>query len=181
MRVLVWHEEIETAAKWQTAFGARGHHVRRSRTSEDAINLLREEPFDLLLFDLLVDGEGGLGVALMAEFHQPGISSVLITGREPDLHSDLFARLSSLRCVLGSQTPIVDLVTIAEEIVGDPKVDCEALSQTVPQVCDNCQIRSACLRGESPLVFRHREAATSLSSVDHVPAHARLGRAAGAL
>ncbi|NIY78288.1 hypothetical protein HCZ23_02235 [Celeribacter sp. HF31] len=166
MRVLVWHEEIEISAKWQTAFGLRGHHVRRSRSSEEVITLLREEPFDLLLFDLLVDGEGGLGVALMAEFHQPGIASVLITWREPELHFDLFARLSSLRCVLGSQTPIDDLVTIAEEIVCGPRGDCEGLSQSVPQVCDNCQIRVACLRGESPLVFRHREAVDVLTHAD---------------
>lgn len=107
-----------------------------------------------------------MGVALMAEFHQPGIASVLITGREPELHFDLFARLSSLRCVLGSQTPIDDLLTIAEEIACGPKGDCEGLSQSVPQVCDNCQIRVACLRGESPLVFRHREVVDVLTHAD---------------
>ncbi|TNE69046.1 hypothetical protein [Celeribacter ethanolicus] len=158
MRVLIWHEDIESSTKWQTAFGRRGHDVRRSRTAEDAMDRVRKEPFDLLLFDLLVREEGGLGVALMAEFHQPGIASVLITSREPELHNDMFARLSSLRCVLGCQTPVDDLVAIAEGIAEGPEKGCKALSEDLPQLCGNCQIRSACLRGEEvPPMFRHRD------------------------
>lgn len=117
MKVLIWHDEIETNARWQVAFGRRGHDVRRARSAEEAAALLRQEGFDLLIFDLVVGEEGGLAVALMAEFHQPGIASILITDRQNGLLNDMFARLSSLRCVLGVETVPDDLVTIGEAAV----------------------------------------------------------------
>ncbi|SFJ19757.1 hypothetical protein [Celeribacter neptunius] len=158
MRVLVWHEDIETSTKWQTAFGCRSHYVRRSRSSDGAIRRLREERFDVLIFDLLVGSESGLGVALMAEFHQPHIVTMLVSSREPDIHSDMFARLSSLRCVLGCQTPADDLVAIAEGFVENPGEDCRQASEILPQICETCHIRAACQQGERLPLFRHREA-----------------------
>lgn len=148
MRVFVWHEEIEFSTKWQTAFGMRGHIVRRGRNADEAIRLLREERFDLLIFDLIVGRESGLAVALMAEFHQPEIVTILVSSREPDAHGDMFARLSRLRCALGTNTPPADLVSIAEGFVRVPEVFCGEVSDGLPQICVTCHIRTACTQDE---------------------------------
>lgn len=116
LRLLIMHGDIETTTRWQVAFGARGHHVRRARSIDSAEQQLREDRFDLLLFDFLVDGHSCLSTALLAQFHQPHIVSVLVSDRAPDMQSDMFSRLASLRCVLGSETPVSDLVTICEEL-----------------------------------------------------------------
>lgn len=110
------HGDIETTTRWQVAFGARGHHVRRARSIDSAEQQLREDRFDLLLFDFLVDGHSCLSTALLAQFHQPHIVSVLVSDRAPDMQGDMFARLASLRCVLGTETPVTDLVAICEEL-----------------------------------------------------------------
>jgi hypothetical protein len=151
MRVLVWHGNIETTARWQVAFGQNGHTVRRARSSETAMDYLRAEPFDMLIFDLVVGRESGLAVALMAEFHQPNMCSILIAGHQEGTHKDieiesgLFARLASLRCVLGVETPVRDLVTIAEEILRKPQDRCDLLRQSVPQICASCEVSDSCL------------------------------------
>jgi hypothetical protein len=116
MRLLIMHGDIETTTRWQVAFGGRGHHVRRARSIDSAEQQLREDRFDLLLFDFLVDGHSCLSTALLAQFHQPHIVSVLVSDRAPYLQGDMFARLASLRCVLGTETPVDDLVAICEEL-----------------------------------------------------------------
>jgi len=110
------HGEIETTTRWQVAFGARGHHVRRARSIDSAEQQLREDRFDLLLFDFLVDGHSCLSTALLAQFHQPHIVSVLVSARAPRIQGDMFARLASLRCVLGDEISVSDLVAICEEL-----------------------------------------------------------------
>ena len=122
LRLLIMHADIETTTRWQVAFGARGHHVRRARSIDTAEQQLREDRFDVLLFDFLVDGHSCLSTALLAQFHQPHIASVLISDRAPDMQSDMFARLASLRCVLGTETPVKDLVAICEELTKDTAV-----------------------------------------------------------
>lgn len=110
------HGEIETTTRWQVAFGARGHHVRRARSIDSAEQQLREDRFDLLVFDFLVDGRSCLSTALLAQFHQPHIVSVLVSARAPMIQGDMFARLASLRCVLSDETSVSDLVAICEEL-----------------------------------------------------------------
>lgn len=125
MRVLIWHGDIETTVRWQVAFAKRHHVVQRVQRAEAAIELLRKEQFDVLLFDLFVEQESGLAVALMAEFHQPGIAAVLISDQGQAASPSLFARLSCLRCVLGAKIPTEDLIMVVESFdeSGAPSYD----------------------------------------------------------
>ncbi|SEK62111.1 hypothetical protein [Pacificibacter marinus] len=116
MRLLILHTDIQITASWQVAFGSRGHHVRRARCCESAEQQVREDRFDLLLFDFLVGGESCLSTALVAQFHQPHMVSVLMSDSAPDVQTDMYARLTNLRCILGKETPVADLVTICEEL-----------------------------------------------------------------
>lgn len=146
MKVLIWHNAIETVATWQTAFGVAGHDVKRAHSADRAIDLLRLERFDVLLFDFVVGREGGLSVALMAEFHQPDIVSILVSYDQPYSHGGLFGRLSGLRCVLGAQTLAKDLVAIAEDAVLNRSHDSGFHADRTPQLCSYCQVRDRCER-----------------------------------
>jgi len=114
MRVLVWHERVQIVTQWQTAFGRLGHYVRRARSDEEAAALLRGEKFDIFIFDLIVGEQCGLAVALLAEFHQPEINTILVTSSRSNNPDELFARLSNLRAVLSENTSADDLVAYAE-------------------------------------------------------------------
>ncbi len=158
MRILICHNDVETVAKWLVGFGRRGHDIRRARTVDEALRILRAQEVNVLIFDVMFGQENGLAVALMAEFHQPDIVSMLISDHSTSVQADFFGRLSSLRCMLGTQTQTEDLIAIAETLTERQPESCGDLSRDVPQICDTCQIRGSCLnRGETP-VFRHREA-----------------------
>ena len=78
--------------------------------------MLRTMVFDVLVFDLTVDRESGLAVAMMAEFHQPDIMTILVSAQSPQMLPDLFSRLSSLKFMCGNGTPPDDLVNIIERL-----------------------------------------------------------------
>jgi len=117
MRVLVLNGERETSAAWSAALSARGHAVFTASIPENAMEMLRSETFDLMIFDILVGDGSGLGVALLAEFHQPNCATMLVSNFDPAFQQDLFSRLSSLKAVLGRGSPVEDLVTFAESCV----------------------------------------------------------------
>ncbi|WP_417249879.1 hypothetical protein [Celeribacter sp.] len=144
MRLLMWHGSVEISTRWQTAFGTRGHYVRRARSEEEAMELLRSEPFDLLIFDLVVGGESGLAVALLAEFHQPQAVAILVSEHDPVMQHDLFSRLGNLRAVQGASTTPEDLVAIAESVVNPNSTSCATMREQVPNICDTCTINDIC-------------------------------------
>ncbi|MCA0043065.1 response regulator [Celeribacter litoreus] len=166
MRILICHDNIERVTKWQSGFGQRGHEVRRARSVDAALNLLRQDTYQVLIFDLMFGGENGLAVALMAEFHHPNIVSLLMSDRAPEFHQDVFERLSGLRCILGTATAVSDLIAIAESLIERSPSDCRALAETVPQMCETCQIRGACMKeGKTPVFHARVAQVVGLSSI----------------
>lgn len=142
MRVLIWHEDTELQIRWQTAFGMRGHDVRRARDADEAMLLVRHNRFDLIVFDMLVGQESGLGVALLAEFHQPECATILVSDYSPDFQMDLFSRLSSLRTLLSTTISPADLVAISESAVEGKT--CYDIRHERPEICADCSVQSAC-------------------------------------
>lgn len=142
MRVLIWHEDTELQIRWQTAFGMRGHDVRRARDADEAMLLVRHNRFDLIVFDMLVGQESGLGVALLAEFHQPECATILVSDYSPDFQMDLFSRLSSLRSLLSTTISPADLVAISESAVEGKT--CYDIRRERPEICADCSVQSAC-------------------------------------
>ncbi|WP_417269517.1 hypothetical protein [Celeribacter sp.] len=119
MRVLLLNSDPETSTRWAEALAARGHETFTAYLPEDAMEMLRSETFDLMIFDILVGDGSGLGVALLAEFHQPNCATMLVSNFDPEFQQELFSRLSSLKAVLGRGSPVADLVTFAESCVDD--------------------------------------------------------------
>ena len=119
MRILILNSESETSAQWARALGARGHSVSVCYIPDDAMQMLRSECFDLLIFDILVGEGSGLGVALLGEFHQPNCAAMLVSNFVPAFQQELFSRLSRLKVVIGRGSPIDDLVMFAESCVDE--------------------------------------------------------------
>lgn len=144
MRVLIWHGNHAAAEGWEAAFARRGHRVDRVKRAHDAVEALREIPYDLFIFDLVVDRESGLAVALLAEFHQPELHSILISDRQPETQSEVFARLGALSCVLSVAAPARDVLAVAESVV--MRARCEVEIKPDEDVCPTCPIQPACAR-----------------------------------
>lgn len=151
----MFHDDRKAVARWTEAFAARGHEVHRAFKAEVAMTYLRDLRFELLIFDLLVDGGSGLAVALTAEFHQPEIASILVAGpsgsaMDKSFHAEtLFSRLSTLRYVMGSETPASDMVAIAEAFITESGKNCYELARKTKEICIGCDFLTDCAQVES--------------------------------
>jgi CheY-like chemotaxis protein len=59
-----------------------GHHVRGAASAEEALTLLRESPFDVLVTDIHLPERTGFQLADEAKMLQPGIRVVFASGRD---------------------------------------------------------------------------------------------------
>lgn len=65
---------------------AQGHVIRAANRGETAVELLRKEPFDLLIVDYKMPGMNGFEVLEQARRLRPGIACMLMTAHgTPDI------------------------------------------------------------------------------------------------
>jgi hypothetical protein len=117
-----------TAARLLTA---QGHRVLHTDCTSLAQAYARLNPPDLLIAALFPDGtagvdESGLSVAMAAQFHNPNVVTILLTDSAVFGQGELFAMLSSLRCVLSRSFCVRDLVETAGHYLRLSQGACEA-------------------------------------------------------
>lgn len=78
--VLVADDDASTRRMLEVALGRRGYAVRAASGGEEAIRLLRERPFDILLADIHMPDCDGLTLCEVARAMRPGMRLVLMTG-----------------------------------------------------------------------------------------------------
>jgi response regulator RpfG family c-di-GMP phosphodiesterase len=89
LRVLTVDDNASVLRFLGAAFRASGCVVSQAGTAEQALELLRVEPFDLVVSDIKMPGLSGLDVLRAAKGRQPGTPVVLITG-SPSVNSAVF-------------------------------------------------------------------------------------------
>lgn len=105
-----------TAARLLTALG---HTVLHTDCTSLAQVYARINPPDMVIAALFPDGttgidEDGLCVAMAAQFHNPDVVTILLSDSVVFGQGELFAMLSSLRCVLPRAFCVHDLVETAQ-------------------------------------------------------------------
>ncbi|MHC4200911.1 MAG: response regulator, partial [Planctomycetota bacterium] len=78
--VLVADDDASTRRMLEVALGRKGYAVRVASGGEEAIGLLRERPFDVLLADIHMPDCDGLTLCEVARAMRPGMRLVLMTG-----------------------------------------------------------------------------------------------------
>jgi len=78
--ILIVDDEEGLRASLVTAFGKEGYRATGAASGEEALRLLREEPFDILLTDLVMPGMDGLALMERARQRAPAILTILMTG-----------------------------------------------------------------------------------------------------
>jgi response regulator RpfG family c-di-GMP phosphodiesterase len=89
LRVLAVDDNASVLRFLGAAFRASACVVSQAGTAEQALDLLRVEPFDLVVSDIKMPGLSGLDVLRAAKGRQPGTPVVLITG-SPSVNSAVF-------------------------------------------------------------------------------------------
>jgi len=83
-RVLILDDEPIVGERLKASLEMTGFRVDAFHSSEDALNKLEEEDYDVLITDLKMSGPDGIDVLRMARRLRPGIKSVVITGFATD-------------------------------------------------------------------------------------------------
>lgn len=89
LRVLVVDDNASLLRFLVTAFSANGCTVTQAAAAEQALTLITEQSFDLVVSDIKMPGLSGLDLLRAVKGRQPGTPVVLITGN-PSVNSAVF-------------------------------------------------------------------------------------------
>ncbi len=81
-RILVVDDEPFFQEMFREVLSAAGHATRTASSAEEALQLLGQEHFDLLLTDIVMPGLDGIGLVQEAKARDPDIEAVAVTGHE---------------------------------------------------------------------------------------------------
>jgi CheY-like chemotaxis protein len=83
--ILVVEDNMEVGAFAETLLTELGHRVTRTSSGEEALDIARREPFDVVLSDVVMPGMGGLKLAETLAREQPNLPVVLATGYSQEI------------------------------------------------------------------------------------------------
>jgi signal transduction histidine kinase/CheY-like chemotaxis protein len=84
-RILIVEDNEDVGAFAETLLSELGHRVTRASSGEQALEITRREPFDVVLSDVVMPGMGGLKLAETLAREQPDLPVVLATGYSQDI------------------------------------------------------------------------------------------------
>jgi heterodisulfide reductase subunit A2 len=79
-RILVVDDEAAIRLTMDILLRRHGYTVTTAESGEEALALIEQQPFDLLLLDLKMPGLSGLEVAERAQKMQPAAAILILTG-----------------------------------------------------------------------------------------------------
>src|SRR5512145_1362110 len=81
-RVLVVDDERFFQELFRELLQAAGHQVRTASSGEEALRLMAEEHFDVLLTDVVMPGLDGISLVKEAKRRDPDLEALAITGHD---------------------------------------------------------------------------------------------------
>lgn len=81
-RILIVDDERFHRELFQDLLGGEGHAIRTAASGEEALELLGQERFDLLVTDLVMPGLDGIGLVREAKRRDPELEAIAVTGHD---------------------------------------------------------------------------------------------------
>jgi diguanylate cyclase (GGDEF)-like protein len=116
-RILVVDDEKLFQELYQGVLAAAGHATRAAASAEEALALLAEERFDLLVTDLVMPGMDGVALVREAKRHDPDLEAIAVTGRD-DVKLAVAAMKAGCADFLTKPVEEDELVRVAERVLG---------------------------------------------------------------
>lgn len=114
MDVMVIEDDPRLRDLYALALRGAGHHVRTAASATQARKMLVIAPADLLILDLDLGKETGLGVATLADYVNPDCRVIVVTGSGLFRHGELFAMMPACAAVVRKPVLLSDLIAMAE-------------------------------------------------------------------
>jgi DNA-binding NtrC family response regulator len=114
MRVLIVESNGELSAVWGRHLERLGANVAIVRDAEAAIDLIRQDDFDVLVVNLVLESGSALAVSDFAEYRCPGTSVVFVTDTTFFSDGSIFSMTSNARALVRSGAPPEDIAAMVE-------------------------------------------------------------------
>jgi diguanylate cyclase (GGDEF)-like protein len=116
-RILVVDDERFFQELFREVLGSAGHATRAAASADEALQLMAEDHFDLLVTDLVMPGLDGIALVKEARRRDPDIEAVAVTGHE-DVRLAVQAMKAGCADFLTKPVERNELVAIAERALG---------------------------------------------------------------
>src|SRR5512138_1906718 len=130
-RILVVDDEKFFQELFREVLSAAGHHPRTAGSGEEALQLLQDEHFDLLLTDVVMPGIDGVALVREAKRRDPDVEAVAVTGHE-DVRLAVQAMKAGCADFLTKPVDRAELVAVADRALGRVRLRREH-SQLLPE------------------------------------------------
>jgi diguanylate cyclase (GGDEF)-like protein len=115
-RILVVDDEAFFQELFREVLSSAGHATRVASSADEALQLLREDHFDLLVTDIVMPGLDGIGLVREAKKRQPEIEAVAVTGHE-DVRLAVQAMKAGCAEFLTKPVDRAELVEVADRVL----------------------------------------------------------------
>ncbi|MDG1118387.1 MAG: response regulator [Flavimaricola sp.] len=112
MRVLIVESTNDLALLWSRYLERQGVQVTVSTRAEQAIELICDTPFDVIVLDLVLAEGSALAVADFAQYRQPETNVIFVTDTTFFSDGSIFALTPNARALVRTQTPPEDLAAM---------------------------------------------------------------------
>lgn len=114
MKVLILEDDRILAEVFKDALEGEGHDIQLAHSNDRAFALLRDSQFDLLIFDLLINGETSIPTLDYANFVQPSAEVILVTGSGLFPRGELHYSISDVSYRFQKPVKMADLIHVVE-------------------------------------------------------------------
>lgn len=114
MNVLIVESRAQLGALWQRHLERLGAKVTLSCNQTSAIQHLQDEPYSIIILDLVLEEGSALAVADFASFRQPDTRVIFVTNTSFFSDGSIFQHCANACAFLPSATPPADLAAMVE-------------------------------------------------------------------
>lgn len=112
MDVLIVESSAELAQLWQRHLVRQGAVVTIATSGDDAVTLVTDRSFDVIILDLVLAKGSALAVADYVQFRLPDSSLIFVTDTTFFSDGSIFALNANARALVQTSTPPEDLAAM---------------------------------------------------------------------
>lgn len=114
MNVLIVESVTALAGVWSRHLERQGASVTIATASDEAILLISETRFDVIILDLILSEGSALAVADFAQYRQPDTNVIFVTDTTFFSDGSIFAVTPNARALVRASAPPEDLAAMVE-------------------------------------------------------------------
>ncbi|WP_371055221.1 response regulator transcription factor [Rhodosalinus sp. K401] len=120
MRVLIVESNPDLGELWQRHLHRQGAEVGRAAAEDDAIALLQQADWQVIVLDLVLDQGSAFAVADFASYRVPDAKVIFVTNTRFFSDGSIFGLCSNACAYIQSATPPEDLAAMVEHYGSTP-------------------------------------------------------------